>query len=311
MSNTLANVTPPTCCGYVALLGAPNAGKSTLLNALVGGRVSIVTPKPQTTRGRLRGITNEGSTQLIFVDTPGVFDAKPKFEKAMVAAAWSGVEEADCVLLVVDAARGMDDELRGVVSGLKAHNKRVALVLNKVDKLKDKTALPLLAQELYELLAFDRSFMISASRGDGVHDIIDYLAARMPQGPWLYADDEMTDATERDLATEITREQCFLKLHEEIPYGLMVEPETWEEHDKHGKRSIKIRQAIVVAKEGHKKIILGKGGAMLRSIGTASRRKIAEVLEAEVHLFLFVKVHEKWKEDMESFSRVGLEYRQE
>lgn len=305
------NDTSSTQCGYVALIGAPNAGKSTLLNALVGSRLSIVTPKPQTTRGRLRGIVNRDSTQIIFVDTPGVFDAKPRFEKAMVAAAWSGAEEADCVLLVVDATTGLDAEVRHIVTQLNTRKKPMALVLNKVDRLKDKTVLPALARQLHELCSFDSGFMISASRGDGVKDIIAFLASRMPQGPWLYTDDEVTDSSERDIAAEITREQCFLRLHEELPYGLAVEHETWEEKTKAGKREIKIRQAIIVTREAHKKIILGKSGAMLRSIGASARHIIGETLGAQVHLFLFVKVRESWKEEAEMFHKAGLEFRQE
>lgn len=297
-----------THCGYVALIGAPNAGKSTLLNALTGSRLAAVTPKPQTTRGRLRGIVNEGATQIIFVDTPGVFDAKPKFEKAMVSAAWSGADEADIVLLVVDASNGLDDETRHVAGLLKSRGKPAALVLNKVDKLKDKTVLPALAQELHNLCAFDGGFMVSASRGDGVKDIVRYLATRIPEGPWLYGEDEVTDTSERDIACEITREQCFLRVHEELPYGLAVEHEAWEEKTKQGKRVLVIRQAIIVTRESHKKILLGAGGAMLRSIGAASRKAIGEALGAEVHLFLFIKVNAKWKEDAEMFRKAGLEF---
>jgi GTP-binding protein Era len=295
-------------CGYVALIGAPNAGKSTLLNSLTGSRIAAVTPKPQTTRGRMRGIVNTGNAQIIFVDTPGVFNAKPRFEKAMVAAAWSGVEEADSVLLLVDASKGLDADTRLVLEKINTRKKPAALVLNKVDKVKDKTVLPALAQQMLEQCSFDSVFMISATRGDGVKDIISYLAQRMPAGHWLYSGDEVTDSTERDLATEITREQCFLRLHEELPYGLAVEHETWEEKTVNGKRSIKIRQALVVAREGHKKILLGAGGAMLRSIGASSRQIIGQVLDAEVHLFLFVKVQEGWKEQADMFRKAGLEY---
>ncbi len=295
-------------CGYVALIGAPNAGKSTLLNALTGSRLAAVTPKPQTTRGRLRGIVNEGDVQIIFVDTPGVFDAKPKFERAMVAAAWSGVDEADSILLIVDASKGLDAETRHVVGRLKERNKPAALVLNKVDKLKDKTVLPALAQELHSLCPFDGGFMISASRGDGVRDIVRYLASRMPEGPWLYGEDEVTDTSERDIACEITREQCFLRLHEELPYGVAVEHEAWEEKTKQGKRVLTIKQAIIVTRESHKKILLGAGGAMLRSIGAAARKAQGEALDAQVHLFLFIKVNAKWKEDAEMFRKAGLEF---
>jgi GTPase len=199
--------------------------------------------------------------------------------------------------------------VRRVAIALKERKKPAALVLNKVDKLKDKTPLPAMAQELHGLCDFDGGFMISATRGDGVKDIIKFLSSRMPEGPWLYADDQVTDTSERDIATEVTREQCFLRVHEELPYGLMVEHETWEEHTKNGKRSIKIRQAIIVARESHKKILLGKSGIMLRAIGISARKIIGETLGADVHLFLFVKVRETWKEEAEMFHKAGLEYK--
>lgn len=296
-------------CGYVALIGAPNAGKSTLLNAFTGSALSIVSPKPQTTRGRVRGIVCEGETQLIFVDTPGIFAAKPSFEKAMVEAAWSGVAEADALVLLVDASYGISDDVRHIIETLKKQNKKAILVLNKVDKLDDKTKLPQLAQALYALFDFESSFMICATRGDGVHDILRYLLPRMPEGPWLYMEDEATDMPERALAAEITREQCFLKLHAELPYGVMVETEKWEEKNEDGKRVLRINQTILTERETHKKIILGKGGAMLKSIGSEARRKIGDVLDAQVHLFLFVKVREKWKDDPQSYNAAGLEYK--
>jgi len=298
----------PRRCGYIALIGAPNAGKSTLLNALAGAKLSIVSPKPQTTRGRVRGVVCEGDSQMIFVDTPGIFDAKPAFEKAMVEAAWSGVAEADALLLLVDAERGLDGDVRRIIEALKLRGKKALLVLNKVDKV-EKPRLPQLAQALYALLDFERSFMISATRGDGVRDILRYLSARMPQGEWLYPADELTDTPERQLAAEITREQCFLKLHAELPYGLMVETEKWEEKTVDGKRVLRIHQTIITERESHKKMILGKGGVMLKSIGSVARRKIAEALEAEAHLFLFVKVREKWKDDPQSFHAAGLGYK--
>jgi GTP-binding protein Era len=295
-------------CGYAALIGTPNAGKSTLLNALIGNRISIVTPKPQTTRGRIRGILNEGDTQIIFVDTPGIFSAKPKFEKAMVEAAWSGVQECDVILLVVDAMRGLDDDTKRIAQALKQYDKKAVLVLNKIDKV-EKLTLPELAKSLHELSAFDRSFMISARRGNGVKDIINYLTRLMPENPWLYPEDEITDISERDIAAEITREQCFLKLHAELPYGLMVETEKWEEKTVKGNRVIRINQAIVLEKESHKKIILGKNGAMLKAIGSSARRSISNALDAQVHLFLFVKCDEKWKNDPKRFEAAGLEYK--
>jgi GTP-binding protein Era len=298
----------PRCCGYAAVIGAPNAGKSTLLNALTGSAISIVSPKPQTTRGRVRGVVCEGGSQIIFVDTPGIFDAKPSFEKAMVEAAWSGVGEADAVLLLIDAERRISDNVRRIIESLKKRKQKTILVLNKVDKV-DRHQLPELAQELHALLDFERSFMISALLGDGVKDILKYLAGRMPEAPWLYPEDEMTDMPERQLAEEITREQCFLKLHAELPYGVMVETEKWEEKGTEGKRVLRIHQNIITERESHKKMILGKGGVMLKAIGSVARRKAGEMLGAEVHLFLFVKVREKWKDDPQSFLAAGLEYK--
>jgi len=295
-------------CGYVALIGAPNAGKSTLLNAVAGNAFSIVSAKPQTTRGRVRAVVCEGESQIIFVDTPGIFEAKPAFEKAMVEAAWAGVGEADAILLLVDASRGIDADVRRIIEMLGKRGRKAMLVLNKVDKV-EKQLLPELAKALYALFDFERSFMISASRGDGIHDIVRLLAGRMPAAPWLYPEDEPTDTPERTLASEITREQCFLKLHAELPYGVMVETEKWEEKEVKGKRVLRINQVIVTEREGHKKIILGKGGAMLKSIGSVARRNIGKTLDAEVHLFLFVKVREAWKDDPQSFSAAGLEYK--
>ncbi|MEI6730134.1 MAG: GTPase Era, partial [Pseudomonadota bacterium] len=297
-----------TKCGYVALIGAPNAGKSTMLNALIGNKVSIVTAKPQTTRNRIRGIAIEGDAQIIFVDTPGIFEAKPKFEKAMVEAAWSGSEESDISVLVVDANRGLDDDTRAIAENIKAKGRKAILVLNKVDKT-EKTMLPELAAKLYQIYDFERSFMISATRGNGVKDVLLYLASQMPESPFLYPEDEITDSTERNIAEEITREQCFTKLHAELPYGLMVETEKWQEENKKGKRVIKINQLIVIEREAHKKIILGKNGAMLKSIGSNARHRIGEALDAEVNLFLFIKVNDNWKSDPAVFKATGLEYK--
>lgn len=300
-----------TRCGYVALIGAPNAGKSTLMNALVGGRFSIVTPKPQTTRGKVLGIALHGASQIIFVDTPGIFDAKPRFEQAMVQAAWHGADEADIVVFVVDASRGVTDEDRAVARKLSARTKPTLLALNKVDLVKEKPLLPAYAQELYGLMDFAASFMISASRGQGLEDMMKYIAPRLPEGPYLYDEDTVTTQPERELAAEMTREQCFLRLRDELPYGLMVETETWEEKGRSGARVVHVRQAITVSRESHKKILLGKSGGMLKDIGMAARRRIGALLDAEVHLFLFVKVRETWKEDAESFRKAGLEYGRE
>lgn len=295
-------------CGYIALIGAPNAGKSTLINALIGNPISIITPKPQTTRGAVRGIVIEGDAQIILIDTPGIFSAKPKFEKAMVDAAWKGVEECDAAVLVVDASRKIDEDTSNIITALKKRDKRVILVLNKVDKI-EKAQLPLLAKTLYDLYDFERSFMVSAAKSKGVKDLSQYLASLLPDAPWLYPEDEVTDMPERQLAAEITREQCFLKLHAELPYGLMVETEKWEEKNVKGKRMIKINQAIIVEREAHKKIILGKSGAMLKAIGSAARYKLRGTLDADVHLFLFVKCDAKWKNDPKSFIAAGLEYK--
>lgn len=296
-------------CGYVALIGAPNAGKSTLANALTGNRISIVTAKPQTTRGRVRAIAGAGETQIIFIDTPGIFEASPKFEKAMVDAAWSGVDDSDAIVLVVDAARGLDDDTRQIIGTLKKRQRKAVLVLNKVDKSSNKQRLPELAASLYAMLDFERSFMVSAERGDGIADIMGYLATLMPPGEWLYPDDEITDMKEREIASEITREQCFTRLHAELPYSLMVDTEKWEEKPIKGRRTIKINQQVIVERESQKKILLGSGGKMLKAIGSSARRKIGELLDAEVHLFLFVKVQEKWKSDPGSFHAAGLEYK--
>lgn len=297
-----------TRCGYVALIGAPNAGKSTLLNALIGSKISIVTPKPQTTRGLIRGIAQEEGSQIIFTDTPGIFDAKPDFEKAMVSAAMSGADEADQRMLIVDAAKGFDDDTRRIVEMIKQRGKSVILVLNKVDAVEKKN-LPMLAKELYDAFDFEQSFMISALKNNGVKDILRYLAPRLPEAPFLFPDDEATDMNERDIAAEITREQCFLKLHAELPYSLMVQTEKWEEKMIAGVRNIRINQVIHVERESHKKIVLGKSGAMLKLIGSIARRIIGEALGAQVHLFLFVKVDEKWKQSAEGYKSAGLEYK--
>ena len=296
-------------CGYVALIGAPNAGKSTLVNALTGNPVSIVTPKPQTTRGRVRAIACAGDTQLIFVDTPGIFEAKPKFEKAMVEAAWSGADDGDVIALVIDALRGLDDDSKHIIEVLKKRAQKAVLILNKIDKLKDKSRLPELAGQLYALYDFERSFMISAEKAQGVSDVFAYLATRMPEGEWLYPEEEITDMKERDIAAEITREQCFLKLHAELPYSIMVETEKWEEKNVKNRRVVRINQLIVIERESQKKILLGSGGKMLKAIGSTARRKIGYLLDADIHLFLFIKVNEKWKTEPDSFKAAGLEFK--
>lgn len=297
-----------THCGYIALLGAPNAGKSTLLNQLVGQKLAIVTPKAQTTRSRITGVVLHKEAQLIFVDAPGVF-APPeskKFERAMVEAAWRGVSDADVVAVMIDARRGLDDDNAALLDRLLAMESRkpVVLILNKIDLLEKKKLLELTAQ-CSQAYPFDRVFYISALKGDGVEDIKDYAAQRVPQGPWLFPEDHLTDLPERLIASEITREKLFLMLREELPYALHVETEQWEVK-KDG--SIRIQQIIVVEREGQKGIILGKNGEMLKKIGQSSREEISRLWGVKAHLFLFVKVRSDWKSNPESYRYMGLEH---
>ena len=293
-----------TRCGYVALVGAPNAGKSTLLNLLVGSKVSIVTPKVQTTRSRVLGIAMRGETQLIFVDTPGIFTPKRRLDRAMVAAAWSGAQDADMVLVLVDAARGFDEDTRGIVERLKNAGRQAALVLNKVDLVKYETLLPL-AASIGEAGTFDRIFMISSISGDGTNDLADYLATSLPEGPYLFPEDQLTDLPQRLLAAEVTREQVFLQLHQELPYAIAVETESWEEY-KDG--SVKISQTIHVQRPNQKAIVLGKGGAQVKRIGAIARGELEKMLDRRVHLFLFVRVTENWTEDRAHYDSIGLEF---
>jgi GTPase len=291
-------------CGYVALVGAPNAGKSTLLNLLVGTKLSIVTPKVQTTRSRVLGIAIRGQAQLIFVDTPGIFAPKRRLDRAMVAAAWAGAEDADIVVVLVDAARGFDDDTRAILERLSRARRRAVLALNKIDLVKREQLLPL-AEALNRSCAFERVFMISSTAGDGTGDLADYLAGAVPEAPWLYPEDQLTDLPQRLLAAEITREQLYLQLHQELPYAAAVETEQWEEH-RDG--SVKITQVIHVQREGQKAIVLGKGGAQVKKIGAAARAELERLLERRVHLFLFVRVTEDWAEDRARYQAIGLEY---
>ncbi|HEY3916771.1 MAG TPA: GTPase Era [Stellaceae bacterium] len=291
-------------CGYVALVGAPNAGKSTLLNLLVGTKLSIVTPKVQTTRSRVLGIAIRGASQLIFVDTPGIFAPKRRLDRAMVAAAWAGAEDADIVVVLVDAGRGFDDDTRGILERLKTSPRRAVLALNKIDLVKREALLPL-ANELSQALAFARVFMISSTAGDGTGDLADYLAGAVPEAPWLYPEDQLTDLPQRLLAAEITREQLYLQLHQELPYAAAVETEQWEEH-RDG--SVKISQVIHVQREGQKAIVLGKGGAQVKKIGATARAELEKLLARRVHLFLFVRVTEDWAEDRARYQAMGLDY---
>ncbi|HUD30465.1 MAG TPA: GTPase Era [Novosphingobium sp.] len=279
-------------CGLVAVLGAPNAGKSTLVNALVGQKVAITSAKAQTTRARLLGIALEGETQIILADTPGIFAPRRRLDRAMVAAAWEGAQEADAILLVVDAVKLRRHELAPLLETLKDRPERKLLVLNKVDA-SAKEKLLQLAQEFTGEVAFDEVFFVSALTGDGVPQLKTFLAGLMPEGPWHYPEDQVSDASERLLACEITREQLYRQLHEELPYDAAVRPESYTAH-KDG--SVEIRQQIVVARESQKAIVLGKRGSKIKAIGEAARAELAEVLGQKVHLFLHVKVEEDWAE---------------
>jgi GTP-binding protein Era len=304
MAEPVAPATTETRCGFIALIGAPNAGKSTLTNALVGSKVAIVTPKVQTTRALLRGIALDGNAQLVLIDTPGIFQPRRRLDRAMVATAWSGAHDADVVALLVDAKRGLDDDTTAVLDALAEINQPKVLILNKID-LVDKTVLLALARVANERAIFNATFMVSALSGDGVADLRRWLAEHVPAGPWHYPADEVSDAPLRQLAAEITREKLYLMLHQELPYQSTVETEVWTER-KDG--SVRVEQTIYVERESQRKILLGKGGQTIRSIGEAARREIGEILERPVHLFLFVKVREGWGEDPERYRQMGLEF---
>jgi GTP-binding protein Era len=295
------------CCGFIALIGAPNAGKSTLINALVGTKVTIVSHKVQTTRTLLRGIAIEGDAQLVFIDTPGIFAPKRRLERAMVSTAWAGARDADIVGVLIDAKRGIDTEAGSMLDGLATVAQRKVLLLNKVD-LVEKPTLLTLTQQANERAGFAASFMISALSGDGVADFKRWLAAEVPAGPWHYPEDQITDAPLRQLAAEITREKLYLRLHQELPYQSTVETASWQER-KDG--SVRIEQTIYVERESQRKIVLGKGGQTIKAIGAEARREIAEVIEQPVHLFLFVKVREGWGDDPERYREMGLEFPKE
>ncbi len=293
-----------TACGYVAIVGAPNAGKSTLLNQLVGAKISIVSSKVQTTRARITGIGMEGQTQLVYVDTPGIFAPKRRLDRAMVQAAWSGIDDADVILLVVDAARGFDQETRDILKNLDGRKVPAVLALNKVDKVAREKLLGL-TQALNDAFPFAATFMIAASNGDGCKDLLRDLVARMPKGPWLYPEDQLSDAPMRFLAAEITREKLFNAMRQELPYALTVETENWKDQ-KNG--SARIDQVIFVEREGQKKIVIGEGGAMLKKVGAAARQEMEKQFERRVHLFLFVKVRGDWGDDPERYEAMGLEF---
>jgi len=291
-------------CGFVALIGAPNTGKSTLLNRLVGAKVSIVTPKVQTTRTRVLGITLRGAAQVIFIDTPGIFQPRRRLDRAMVAAAWSGAADADLVVLLVDAEKGVTGDTGRIVEGLGKAGRKAILALNKIDLVRRESLLALSA-ELNETGIFTDTFMISAATGDGVDDLMDALITRLPEGPWLYPEDQLSDMPERLLAAEITREKLFLQLRQELPYALTVETEEWEERPD---GSVRVGQVIYVQRDSQKAIVLGKGGQRIKSVGAAARAELEGMLGCKVHLFLFVKVREKWGEDPERYRDWGLDF---
>jgi GTP-binding protein Era len=293
-----------TRCGFVALVGAPNAGKSTLLNALVGTKVSIVTHKAQTTRAQIRGVVTEGEGQIIFIDTPGIFTPKRRLDRAMVGAAWSGAGDADIVALILDAEKGVTPEIEALLEGLQQIPHPKVLVLNKVDLINPEKLLTL-AKDLNEKLNFERTFMISALRGSGVGDFLAWGLKRIPLGPWHFPEDHLTDLTLALTSAEITREKLFLRIHDEIPYNATVETEKFT-IQKDG--SYRIDQVVYVTRDTHKKIILGAGGQTIKAIGAAAREELMEMYEVPVHLFLFVKVREKWGDDPERYREMGLEW---
>ncbi|MCT2578984.1 MULTISPECIES: GTPase Era [unclassified Mesorhizobium] len=304
MTATETSETPPTRSGFVALIGAPNAGKSTLVNQLVGAKVSIVTHKVQTTRAIVRGIATHDNAQIVFVDTPGIFKPRRRLDTAMVSTAWGGAKDADVVVLLIDAERGIKGDADAILDRLKDVKQPMLLVLNKVDRVKPETLLAL-AAAANERVPFKRTFMVSALTGSGCKDLLDYLAETLPAGPWYYPEDQISDLPMRQLAAEITREKLYLRLHQELPYSSHIETEKWEEK-KDG--SVRIEQVIYVERESQKKIVLGHKGETIRAIGQAARAEIAEILEQKVHLFLFVKVRENWGDDPERYREMGLEF---
>jgi len=306
--------TPTTRCGFVAVIGAPNAGKSTLVNALVGTKVSIVTQKVQTTRMPVRGVAMRGQTQMVIVDTPGIFKPRRKLDRAMVKSAWAGAGDADVVILIVDAAEMAANseglaarDTHAIIEGLKSSERKAALALNKIDGMKRTDLLPLV-EKLNSEGAFEQIFLISALKGHGVEDVAQWCVAKMKPGPWLFPEDQAADIPSRLLAAEITREKLYLRLHDELPYATAVETEKWEER-KDG--SVKIDQVIYVEREGQKPIVLGKGGHNIKTIGEAARKEMEDIFARRVHLFLFVKLREKWAEDREHYREIGLEFPEE
>jgi GTP-binding protein Era len=291
-------------CGVVAVVGAPNAGKSTLVNALVGQKVAIVSPKPQTTRTRLMGIAIAGEVQILLVDTPGIFQPRRRLDRAMVQAAWGGAQDADLIALVIDAEAGLNSRIDDLVEGLKARSEPKILVLNKVD-IATKDDLLVLTSRLNQHLPFEATYMVAAATGDGVPDLKAALAERMPEGPWLFPEDQVSDATDRMLAAEVTREQLYLQLHAELPYASAIETEKYEER-KDG--SVAIHQQILVGRATQKAIVLGKGGTRIKQIGAAAREQLSQLLGRKVHLFLHVKVKPDWEEDRGLYREIGLDW---
>ncbi len=295
--------TDTSSCGFAAIVGAPNAGKSTLLNRLTGAKLSIVSPKAQTTRFRILGILMRGPAQILLVDTPGIFQPKRKLDRAMVKAAWTGAEDADLTLLIVDSRAGATTEVRAIATQLASRNRRVWLVLNKIDLIERQDLLPLTAA-MREALPTEQTFMVSAANGDGLDRLLDELAGVMPPGPHLYPDDDLTDLSDRLLAAEIVREQIFMQTHEEIPYGATVETENWQERPD---GSVRIDTTIYVARAGHKAIMIGDGGGRIKQIGAKSRHELSRLLDRRVHLFLNVKERARWDEEGARLRAIGLE----
>jgi GTP-binding protein Era len=296
--------TPETRCGFVALIGVPNAGKSTLINQLVGTKVAIVSHKVQTTRATVRGIVMAGAAQIVFVDTPGIFRPKRRLERAMVDTAWGGARDADIVALLVDATTGLTDDVRGLLTGLAELTRPKVLLLNKIDLVARDSLLALTA-EANAIVAFERTFMISALTADGIADFTAWLAGRVPSGPWLYPEDEVSDLPLRQLAAEITREKIFERLHQELPYRATVETEEWKEQED---GSARVEQTIYVERESQKKIVIGAGGSTIKAISMSARKEISRLAEHPVHLFLFVKVRENWSDDPERYRAMGIEF---
>ncbi len=293
--------------GFIALIGEPNAGKSTLLNRMVGAKVSIVTHKVQTTRARIRGVAMEGESQLIFVDTPGLFRPKRRLDRAMVAAAWSGAADADVVVLLIEAHRGMTEGVEAILAGLKERTgkRKVALAINKIDRVEASVLLKL-TEDMNAAFPFAQTYLISAEKGYGIRELRAWLAAEVPEGPWLYPEDQIADASMRMIAAEMTREKLTLRLHQELPYQLTVETETWEDRPD---GSARIDQTIYVARDGHKGILLGKGGETIKSVSKAAREEIAAFVGHPVHLFLQVKVRPGWLDEAERYSEMGLNFK--